>query len=171
MELARNLIVESVSRLQLPPPPLLGSHQSVAEAVARMKHLRVGCVLVCRSSSRSSGAHETLIGIFTERDLLRRVLAPRRPLTTVLDDVMTVSPVTVSPLEAIGAAVRRMVDGGYRHLPVVVEGTDTLGKVEQRPLGVLSMKHVIHYLVLHFPSTIYNLPPDPAVFPLRAEGA
>jgi len=56
-----------------------------------------------------------------------------------------------------------MEEGGYRHLPVV----DETG----RTLGVLSVKRIVHYLVEHFPSTIYNLPPDPSVFPHDAEGA
>jgi len=77
--------------------------------------------------------------------------------------VMTRDPIVVHPKEPIGAAVRRMEEGGYRHLPVV----DALGK----PLGVLSVKRIVHYLVEHFPATIYNLPPDPDVFPQEAEGA
>ena len=50
-----------------------------------------------------------------------------------------------------------------RHLPVVEES----GK----PLGVLSARGVVDYLVEHFPSTIYCLPPDPDVVPLQREGA
>jgi CBS domain-containing protein len=56
-----------------------------------------------------------------------------------------------------------MVSGGYRHLPVVDE--------EGRPVGVLSVKQIMHYLVEHFPSTVYNLPPDPRVVPQEREGA
>ena len=52
-----------------------------------------------------------------------------------------------------------MEDGGYRHLPVV----DDSG----RPVGVLSVKRIVHYLVEHFPSTIHNQPPDPNQFPPR----
>jgi len=154
MELARNLKVESVSRLPLPAPLCLSPADPVALAVARMQQQCVGCVLLCRRGQ--------LVGIFTERDLLRRVLAPGRDLSLRLEACMTPSPVTVSPTDPIAAAVRRMVDGGYRHLPVV--------DVEGRPLGVLSVKGVIRYLVEHFPATIYNLPPDPSVFPLQAEG-
>jgi hypothetical protein len=43
--------------------------------------------------------------------------------------------------------------------------------VAGRPLGVLSVKRIVHYLVEHFPSTIYCLPPDPNVFPMEREGA
>ena len=76
---------------------------------------------------------------------------------------MTRNPVVVQLGESIGAAVRRMEEGGYRHLPVV----DCPG----RPLGVLSVKRIVQYLVEHFPATIYCLPPDPNVFPLEREGA
>jgi CBS domain-containing protein len=155
MELARNLTVESVSRLE--PTPALGlrPEQTVADAVALMRRRRVGCVLVCRAGR--------LLGLFTERDLMRRVLACGRPLSTPLACCMTADPVVVGPREPIRAAIRLMEEGGYRHLPVV----DAFG----RPVGILSVKRIVHYLVEHFPSTIYNLPPDPGVFPLEAEGA
>jgi CBS domain-containing protein len=154
MELARNLRVDSVSRLHATPWSV-APEQTVAEAVARMRQHQVGCVLVCRGND--------LVGIFTERDLLRRVLAAGKPLTLPVAECMTPDPVVVHPKESISTAIRRMEEGGYRHLPVV----DAAG----RPLGVLSVKRIVHYLAEHFPSTIYNQPPDPSVVPLEPEGA
>jgi CBS domain-containing protein len=161
MELARNLKVESVCRLL--PPGVAGMSglvclepaRSVAEAVVLMRRHRVGCVLVCRRSR--------LVGIFTERDLMRRVLAPGRSLQMPLSACMTAKPVVVEPGESIGTAIRRMEEGGYRHLPVI----DSSGQA----IGVLSVKRIVHYLVEHFPSTIHCLPPDPSIFPLEPEGA
>jgi CBS domain-containing protein len=155
MELARNLKVESVARLQPTTPLCLRPDQPVAAAVALMRQHRVGCVLVCQAGG--------LVGIFTERDLMRRVLAAGAALDLPLERFMTPNPVVVEPSESIAAALRRMEEGGYRHLPVV----DGPG----RPLGVISVKRIVHYLVEHFPSTIYCLPPDPNVFPLEREGA
>jgi CBS domain-containing protein len=155
MELARNLKVESVSRLQPPPPLRVAPEQTVAEAVALMQQHQVGCVLVCRG--------ETLLGIFTERDLLRRVLACGQPLTLPVQAVMTAPAVSVSLKDAIGVAVRRMQEGGYRHLPVLDESG--------RLVGVLSVKRIVHYLVEHFAATVCNMPPDPNVFPPKREGA
>jgi CBS domain-containing protein len=155
MELARNLKVESVSRLRPVTPSCLAPEQTVAEAVAIMRHQRQGCVLVCEDGR--------LVGLFTERDLLRRVLAAGRALSTRLADVMTPRPVTVHPGEPIAAAARRMQEGGYRHLPVV--------ECDGRPVGVLSVKRIVHYIVEHFPSTIFCLPPDPDAFPQEREGA
>jgi CBS domain-containing protein len=155
MDLAKSLKVDSVSRLNPTPPLQVGPTQSVAQAVALMRRQEVGCVLVCDNAE--------LVGIFTERDLLRRVLTPGKPLTVPVSECMTHHPVVVHPKEPIAAAVRRMVDGGYRHLPVI----DPAG----RPVGILSVKRIIHYLVEHFPGTIYNLPPDPGAVPNEREGA
>ncbi len=55
-----------------------------------------------------------------------------------------------------------MEEGGYRHLPVVVD---------DKPVGILSVKRIVHYLVEHFPATVYNLPPYSQAFLPRREGA
>jgi CBS domain-containing protein len=157
MELARNLKVECVSRLRLGPMVCLPEEASVAEAIDAMRQQRVGGVLVCRAGDNA------LVGIFTERDLLRRILAVDAPLITPLSRCMTPQPQTTTLHEPVGVAVQRMQRGGYRHLPVVDE--------QGRPVGMLSSRAVVHYLVEHFPSTIYCLPPDPDLLPLQREGA
>jgi CBS domain-containing protein len=155
MDLARNLKIDSVSRLNPTPPLQIGPRQPVAEAVALMRQANVGCVLVTQG--------QRLLGIFTERDLMRRVLADARPLSLPVADFMTPDPVAVRPKDPVGVAVRLMEEGGYRHLPVVNE--------KGCPVGVLSVKEIVHYLVEHFPATIYNLPPDPGAVPQSPEGA
>jgi CBS domain-containing protein len=155
MDLVKNLKIDSVSRLQPTPPLQVGPHQTVAEAVQVMRHGSVGCVLICSASH--------LIGILTERDLLQRVLAAGKPLTVPVSECMTPDPVTVHPKDSVGSAIRRMEEGGYRHLPVVNE--------KGVPVGVLSVKRIVHYLVEHFPATVYNLPPDPGSVPQAREGA
>jgi CBS domain-containing protein len=155
MDLAKNLKIDSVSRLHPTPPWHVSPGQTVAEAVALMRRAETGCLLVCEG--------QRLVGIFTERDLMRRVLAPGKPLTIPVAECMTRDPVVVHPKEPIGAAARRMEEGGYRHLPMVDDGG--------QPLGVLSVKRIVHYLVEHFPVIVYNLPPDPSAVPPQAEGA
>jgi CBS domain-containing protein len=155
MDLARNLKIDSVSRLTPTAPWHVRPQQTVAEAVDVMRQQRVGCVLVCND--------RRLVGILTERDLMRRVLAAGKPLTLPVNDCMTPNPVSVHTKDPISTAVRRMDEGGYRHLPVVDEGG--------RPVGVLSVKRIVHYLVEHFPTTVYNLPPNPGAVPQEREGA
>ena len=76
---------------------------------------------------------------------------------------MTPDPVSVRCKDPIRLAASRMEEGGYRHLPVLDEAG--------RPVGILSAKRIVHYLVEHFPATVYNLPPDPRAVPRQREGA
>jgi len=155
MEWVRNIRVESVRKLNPSPPRALDESETVAAAVEMMRAEQVGCLLVTYEGE--------LTGIFTERDLLTRVLAAARPLSMQLANAMTRGPVSVAENDPIRTAVVRMQSGGYRHLPVVDEGN--------RPVGVLSAKRIVHYLVEHFPATVYNQPPDPQAFPATREGA
>jgi len=155
MDLPKTLKIDSVSRLHLSPPLRVGPSQTVAEAVRLLRKEKVGCAMVCTG--------EKIEGILTERDLLRRVLAQGKPLTMPVSECMTPNPTVVHRKEPIGAAIRRMEEGGYRHLPVV----DEAGHL----VGVLSVKGIVHYLVEHFPSTVYNLPPNPSVVQQEREGA
>jgi CBS domain-containing protein len=154
MELARNLRKDPVSRLEPSPPRQVERTATVADAVGLMRKDNVGCVLVCDGGQ--------LVGLFTERDLMCRVLAVGKPLTMPVADVMTPDPITVQPRDPIRIAVRRMEAGGHRHLPVVDE--------DRRPVGILSVKRVVHYLVEHYPAAVYNQPPTGQV-PDAPEGA
>jgi CBS domain-containing protein len=155
MELARNLKIDSVSRLEPARPLRLERICPVTAAVGLMRQHRCGCVVICDGKA--------IAGIFTERDLLRRVVARGLSWDTPVSEVMTPDPICVLAKDSIRSAVRRMEQGGYRHLPVV----DETG----RPVGVISARRIMHYLAEHFPATIYNLPPDPNSVPDSAEGA
>ena len=66
---------------------------------------------------------ERLLGIFTERDAIRRVLgAGRDPDRTVLEEVMTRQPDTIAPGDTVANVIRRMDEFGYDHLPVEDDG-------------------------------------------------
>jgi CBS domain-containing protein len=155
MELSRNIRVDSVSRLDPTPPLTIDASATVAGAVIAMRENKVGCLLVTDSGR--------VAGIFTERDLLTRVLSRGRSLEVSLRSCMTPDPVTVSPKDPVRTAIRRMQKGGYRHLPVV----DDAG----RPIGMLSARRVLHYLVEHFPALVFNHPPEANQYPDQAEGA
>ena len=100
---------------------------TVLEAALLMKQQGKGALLVVDGSR--------LIGIFTERDALFRVIAARRdPSSTRLADVMTPQPQTMHPDEPFLKALRIMHKHGFRHLPVVEHG---------RPLGVVSVRDAL----------------------------
>jgi CBS domain-containing protein len=155
MELARNLKIDSVSRLTPTPPHQIASDRPIADAVSLMKDKNVGCLLVFDGNR--------LVGILTERDLMVRVIALSRPLSTPVAECMTPDPVTVSSKESIRRAVERMQQGNYRHLPVI----DEKGRI----VGILSIKRIVHYLVEHFPGIVCTQPPKPKKTPPKREGA
>ena len=91
------------------------------------------------------------------------MIAAGKSWESPIADVMTPNPVCVIVKDPIRLAVRRMEQGGFRHVPVL----DETG----RPVGVLSATRIVHYLAEHFPATVYNLPPDPQAVPEEPEGA
>jgi CBS domain-containing protein len=97
-------------------PVMLQPNATVREACQRMRERRVGAVLVTESDRR-------LLGIFTGRDAVHRVLAEgRSSIRTKLADVMTRDPDTMPPGRTAIEALRLMEDGRYRHLPIVEDG-------------------------------------------------
>jgi CBS domain-containing protein len=85
---------------------------TVLEAVQVMRERRIGAILVLDG--------QRLAGIFTERDVLTRVVAEGLdPGATRLSAVMTPDPDTVAPDDRASDALERMSRKGYRHLPVV----------------------------------------------------
>lgn len=97
-------------------PLTLRPHATVKYACKCMRDRRVGAVLV-------TDADGHLLGIFTGRDAVCRVLAEGRdPATAELAEVMTREPDTMPPGKTAIDALRLMQCGGYRHLPVVENG-------------------------------------------------
>jgi CBS domain-containing protein len=88
---------------------------TVSKAAKLMAKRRVGAVLVVD--------RESLVGIFTERDAVFRVIARDRDAhATRLAEVMTPAPQTVDPRKSFGYALLMMHENGFRHVPVVEDG-------------------------------------------------
>jgi len=103
---------------------LVPGSMTVREAAKLMKSKRYGAVLVT--------AGDDLLGIFTERDAIFRVIAVGLdPDTTPLADVMTKEPTTITPDKTFGHAMLMMHEGGFRHVPVVENGK-LVGMVSSR---------------------------------------
>ena len=108
----RRIVPDVIGQQQL---VMLPSTATVREAAICMSERQVGAVLVTRDGA--------LEGIFTERDLLHRVVAPGRdPNGTRLVEVMTKNPDTIEADDYAIEALSRMSERGYRHLPVLDQG-------------------------------------------------
>ena len=107
-----------------------------------------------------------LRGIFSERDVLRKILNQQvGDLTHIpVERFMVANPQTANPEDMLDTAILYMAHGGYRHLPIVDE--------QQHPIGMVSIRDVISHLVENFSQEVLSLPPSPVRDAMRArEGA
>ena len=166
--LAKCLRNDRVSALRLRDVCRVSPRDTVEHVVSAMVACRAGFALVMEggdgggASGGGNGAGR-LIGIFTERDFVNRVVAAGADAGRPVEGFMTRSPKTIRRSSSVHSAVELMASGGYRHLPVVGDGGE--------PLGVLSVKDVVRYLVEYFPAKVYNLPPTPDQTQPAREGA
>jgi CBS domain-containing protein len=97
---------------------------TIGEAAEKMNAANVGAVVVVEDMVR-------IVGIVTERDLLRAVASRARAAEARVRQWMTPNPVTIGPELTIEEAAKIMFDNNFRHLPVVKDG---------RALGIVSLR-------------------------------
>jgi CBS domain-containing protein len=142
------VFTEELGKVPRPPAVIVEVTASIADAIARMNGGHVGCALVVRDGK--------LVGIFTERDVLRKVAGAKLDLTaTPVEQVMTPNPDTLPATASIAFALREMSVEGYRHIPLV--------NADGSPEGVVSVRDIVTWLVEFLPATVLNLPPSPAI--------
>jgi CBS domain-containing protein len=101
--------------------------RTVSQAARLMASKNAGAVLVLED--------EKLVGIFTERDVVFRVIAEGLdPKITTLSAVMTPAPITLTSSQSYGHALVIMQDNGFRHVPVVEDG---------HPIGIVSARNAM----------------------------
>jgi CBS domain-containing protein len=128
--LQRALMQEPASAIATAAPIIVSADTTVAEAVSKMKQSRTGCVLIV-----SEGL---LAGIFTERDLLLKLVGSNKDLTSVtMREVMTSPPETIEATDSLRFALNKMSVGGFRHIPITADG---------RVLGLVTARDVLRFL-------------------------
>ena len=136
---------DTVGVLAPSEPICLRETAKVTEAAQRMVQARQAAVLVVDVAGR-------LAGIFTERDLLTRVVGRGLdPTGTALSAVMTPNPEVLSLSDRVAYALHCMSVAGYRTVPLV--------DANRKPVGIVTVSDVIRWLANLFPTTVLNLPP------------
>jgi CBS domain-containing protein len=143
--LTERMLRDPIRLLEPRPPVTVAPTATVGEVVGILREHRIGCVLVVDGTR--------LAGIVTERDLLLKLDLPADPAAPAAP-VMTADPEVLSPDDPIAWALNKMSVGGFRHVPLVDAGG--------RPVGVVSVKDIVDYLVDCFPNEVLTVPPDPA---------
>lgn len=154
MDFQLNFQTDTIDQCQPAAPLCLAATVTVRDALRTMQERNRGAALICRE--------QVIVGIFTERDALK-IIAAGAGFDQPLEQVMTRNPKALLAGDSVGEAIAAMTRGGYRRLPVVDE--------RGRPIGIVRVGHILHYLVEHFPTMIYNLPPQPHYSMQQREGA
>jgi len=123
-----------VSELVKRAPVTVLPTTSVEEAVKIMYREGVGSVIVVSPDG-------SIIGIFTERDLVR-VIGEGKPLATMIGDVMTKNPIIILEDEPLTKAVILMAENRIRHLPVVGRDGKLKGVISARDVALVFKKYV-----------------------------
>jgi CBS domain-containing protein len=146
-ELGERILNAPIRALDPRPAIRVPASASIRDAIRTMLDQEVGAVLVERAGR--------VVGIFTERDVLRRVVEPQLDQGCPIADVMTPDPETLQLDDGIAFALNRMILRGFRHVPVL----DPDGS----PAAVVSQREVVAYIVSLLPRRVLNLPPDPTL--------
>ena len=146
----RGALFDDTLAVLTPPEPVCVTETAlVRDAVAAMVARRQAGVLIVDASGR-------LLGIFTERDVLRRVVGKGLdPATTPVGRVMTPDPEALRIDDRVAQALHSMAVAGYRTLPIV--------EAEGRPIGVVTASDVIRWLGDLFPEAVLNLAPGDTI--------
>ena len=134
---------------------VLNEKVTLRETIDKIQKEHVGCILLINNSKLS--------GIFTERDIVQKIVGNRYDLEKeYVIDFMTIRPDVLHQNDAIGFALNKMIEGGYRHIPIINESGG--------PIGVISMQDIINHLGDYFFEDIQNLPPTPLRKQIHREG-
>jgi signal-transduction protein with cAMP-binding, CBS, and nucleotidyltransferase domain len=121
-DLERWLCESAIGQMQIRPFAQIGPEATVAEALKAMEAQSFFCLLVVEE--------DRLIGVFTERDVLNRVLDQYEKVKNKpVRELMTPDPLTVYETDPPAKALNLMAHGGFRHIPVL--------SVDDRPIGVV----------------------------------
>ncbi|MGI0061769.1 MAG: CBS domain-containing protein, partial [Nitrosotalea sp.] len=92
----------------------IDSLSTASDAAKKMKDANIGCVIVTENN--------TAIGILTERDLVRKILALQKPLSTSVKDIMSTPLIMIDPEETLWELAELMKQKQIHKVPVVEHG-------------------------------------------------
>ena len=145
--LGERILNARIGELGPPVAVTVPDSAAISDAIRVMLDRRLGALLVEREGR--------VVGIFTERDVLGRVVLSGVDHGRPVSDVMTADPEMLALDDDVAFALNRMIVGGYRHIPL----KDEAGKT----VRMLSVRDVVGFIDSLLPKRIRNLPPEPGL--------
>jgi len=147
-KLGEAILQAPIRALKPKPAVTIAENASIGEAVQLLIDRHIGALVV-------TGPGGGIVGIFTERDVLRRVARSGIDTDRPVKDVMTHEPEALRVEDGIAFALNRMVVHGFRHIPILDPGGGAA--------AILSVRDVVSFIVSMMPSRVINLPPEPGL--------
>ena len=122
----------SVGLLNPPTPICLPLTATVKDGLTMLKEKPIGCILLTDPGGK-------LGGIFTERDVVKKMVLSQVPPTAALSEYITKDPQTIEMTTPIAFVLQMMSEGGFRHVPIIDDGGF--------PVGIVSIKDIVDYVV------------------------
>jgi CBS domain-containing protein len=154
MNLDQELRTEQVTHLNLSGFCQVVSGTKVSEVLNQMRREGHNVCLIING--------DDLVGIFTDRDVLRKVATVPATWDRPIDEVMTPAPITAKPSTSAAEALWLMDEKHFRNLPIVGEDGEMVGNMTYQAIN--------NYLAARNPIDVLNQPPRPEHFPRKAEG-
>ena len=118
---------------------------SVKDAIELMQQNRAGYIVVAKNKK--------VVGIFTESDVVQKILERDVNWSDPISKYMTTDPLCLKPTDLVGTAIDLMGEKRLYHIPLVDDKGDLV--------NVLSVRTLIRFLGEFYPTEVYNLPPHP----------
>jgi CBS domain-containing protein len=155
MGLEYDLRQEQVIHLDLTEFSEVEKGTSIRATIEQMRQENHNCAIITNAGQPT--------GIFTDRDILRKVVGVSKSWDQPIETVMTANPLTVKTTDSADTALNLMNEKHFRNVPVL----DDTGAV----IGNLTHYAIVKYLADRFPESIYNLPPEPDRVAHNRDGA
>ena len=131
-----------------------GPDMSVQEAIGSMQEFRSGYVVIAEGKK--------CVGIFTENDVIFKIMGKDIDWDDPVSKYMTPDPAVLHPEDTVAAAIDLMGSRRFYHIPLINEKDELI--------NVLSVRTLIRFLAELYPGEILNLPPRPSQITESREG-
>lgn len=134
---------EKVAHLKLSKPICVEETTTLRDTIRQMQETNSGCVSVLRK--------KRVVGVFSERDILRKVIMARFSLDEPISKHMTEEPIVATRDASVGEIIALMEANEIRHIPLV--------DARREFVAIVSIRNIIDFLAEHYPAEVLNLPP------------
>ena len=155
MSIYSELLSQPISSISIDPITRVMSTDSISKALEHMRKEKTSHLLVFDK--------DNLLGIFTERDYLKKVFLEQDDSDAVITKYLTTPPITLSINHTVSQILEPMYNGHFRHLPIYTSKNNFI--------GVLTAHNFFNFLAELLPDKLLNLPPRPHQPILVEEGA